>query len=335
MPQRDYNIREKGAVRMFKIRKRQYLTPIDRVKKSYLRFRIISLVVIALLLGGLTAVIYTNYDYLLFKNLIAHHYIHTDTLDKLFEAHGIQPESYARNFDNLVIAIVTQQIRQVDGDVYTYQYTPAARIRHIERVRERAASAEFFEITPGVGYLFLPNISSYVREFVMDNREEINQFDNLILDLRGNGGGVLDDFQIIAEQFLPRGATVGYETARWHLFGWNVFGNQRNSRGDQFFEFDRIIILQNERTASAAEGLIMALSENLDNVTTIGELTYGKGIGQATLPLRGGYAVRATVILIETPSGATVHNVGITPDIEHEAYGDAIVEFALNLINTP
>ncbi|MCL2377265.1 MAG: S41 family peptidase [Defluviitaleaceae bacterium] len=317
---------------MFRSKRRQYLTPMDRIQKKFLRFKIISLAIIALLAGGLTAVIYTNYDYLLFKNLIAHHYIHTDTLDELFAAHGIQPESYARNFDNLVIAIVTQQIRQVDGDVYTFQYTPAARIRQIEGVRTRAETAEFFEIAPGVGYLFLPNISSYVREFVMDNREEINQFDDLILDLRGNNGGVLDDFQIIAEQFLPRGATVGYETARWHLFGWNVFGNQRISRGDQFFEFGSIIILQNQRTASAAEGLIMALHENLDNVTVVGELTYGKGIGQATLPLRGGYAVRATVILIETPSGATVHNIGITPDIEHDSYGDDIVEFALQLI---
>ena len=313
-------------------RQKQHLSSIDRVRRSYLRFKIVSLSIIALLVISLTTIIYQNYDYLLFKNLIAHHYIHTDTLDELFASHGITPDSYIRNFDNLVISIVTREIRQMDGDVYTYQYTPAMRERHIEHVRTRAAAAEFYEIAPGVGYLFLPNISSYVRDFVMDNRDEINQFDNLILDLRGNGGGVLDDFQAIAELFLPRGDIIGFETARWHLFGWNVFGNQRNSRGNQFFEFDSIKILQNERTASAAEGLIMALKDNLDNVTTIGTLSYGKGIGQATLPLRGGFAVRATVILIETPTGETVHNVGITPDIEYETYGDDIVKFAVSLI---
>ena len=317
---------------MFKKQRRQYLSPIDRVRKRFLRFKIISLTVIVLLVGSLAAIIYTNYDYLLFRTLIVHHYIHTDTLDELFEMHGITPESYSRNFDNLVISIVTQQIRQVGGDVYTYQYTPAARVQHIERVRTRAATAEFFEIAPGVGYLFLPNISPYVRDFVLDNRDEINQFDNLILDLRGNSGGVLDDFQAIAELFLERGDTIGYETARWSLFGWHVFSNSRHSRGDRFFEFDSIKILQNERTASASEGLIMALKDNLDNVTTIGALTYGKGIGQATLPLRGGFAVRATVILIETPTGATVHNIGITPDIEYETYGGDIVEFAVRLI---
>ena len=317
---------------MFKKSKKSYLSSIDRVRRNYLRFKIISLSIIALLVIGLTTLIYQNYDYLLFKNLIAHHYIHTDTLDELFATHGITPDSYIRNFDNLVISIVTQQIRGVDGDVYTYQYTPEMRQRQIEHVRTRAATAEFFEIAPGVGYLFLPNISPYVRDFVLNNQDEINRFNNLILDLRGNGGGVLDDFQAIADLFLERGDTVGFEAARWHLFGWNVFGNQRNSRGARFFDFDQIIIIQNERTASAAEGLIMALKDNLDNVTTIGALTYGKGIGQATLPLRGGFAVRATVILIQTPTGQTVHGVGITPDIEHETYGGDIVDFAVNLI---
>ncbi|MCL2574706.1 MAG: S41 family peptidase [Defluviitaleaceae bacterium] len=317
---------------MFKKSKKQYLSTIDRVRRSYLRFRIISLSIIALLLLSLGALIYQNYDYLLFKTLISHHYVHTGTLDELFAAHDIEPTSYSRNFDNLVIAIVTQQIRLVDGDVYTYQYTPERRQAQIQRVATRAAEVEFYEIAPNVGYLFLPNISPIVRDFVLDNRDEINQFDNLIIDLRGNGGGVLDDFHTIAELFLPRGDIIGTEAARWRLFGWNVFTNHRTSRGEQFFEFDEIIFLQNHRTASAAEGLIMALKDNLDNVTTIGTLSYGKGIGQATLPLRGGFAVRATVILIETPSGATVHNIGITPDIEYETDGDEIIEFAINLI---
>ena len=315
---------------MPKKRIKPYSTSTDRLKKSYLRFRIISLAVIALLLGCLIALVYTNYDYLLFKNLIAHHYIHTDTLDELFAAHGIETDNHARNFDNLVIAIVTQHIRHVGNDPYTYQYNPVQRIEHVERVRTRAAGAEFFEIAPGVGYLFLPNISPYVRDFVMTNRNEINQFDHLIMDLRNNNGGTLDDFQAIADLFLDSGMTIGRERARWYLFGWNVFSTHRRSRGARFFDFDSIKILQNHNTASAAEGLIMALKENLDNVTTIGTLSYGKGIGQATLPLRGGFAVRATVILIETPLGNTVHGVGITPDIEHGNEG--IVEFALALI---
>lgn len=305
-----------------------YLSAIEQMRRQYLRFKIISLSVIALLLGGLAAVVYTNYDYLLFKHLISQHYIHTDTMDKLFMEHlGFVPDSdrYGRYFDNLAISIVTREIRRVDGDRFTYQYTPTQRVAQQEGVRERAQEAEFYEVAPGVVYVFLPNISSFVRDFIFDNREEINRFDNLILDLRGNGGGTLDDFQEISGLFLPRGVTVGRETARW-----GIFSTHRRSRGDQFFYFDNIVILQNERTASAAEGLIAALAENLDNVTTVGVLTFGKGIGQVTLPLRGGFAVRATVILIETPSGFTVHNVGLEPDVEF--YGEGIVEFALEVI---
>lgn len=303
-----------------------YLSGAELIKKRYRRFKIISLSVIALLFGGFATVLYMNYDYLLFKQLIANHYIHTDTLDKLFMRHlGFVPENYARNFDNLVISIVTEEIRGVAGDRFTYLYTPAQHIAQREREAAEAATVEFFEVAPGVVYLYLPNISRYVRNFVNDNRQELNSFNNLILDLRGNSGGTLDDFQAIAGLFLERGVTVGRETARW-----NLFSTHRRSRGNLFFEFDNIVILQNGRTASAAEGLIMALTENLDNVVTIGEQTFGKGIGQVTLPLRRGFAVRATVILIETPSGQTVHDIGIVPDVEF--VGEEMLEFAITMI---
>lgn len=306
-----------------------YTTPIEQVKKKYLRFKIISLAVIFLLAGSLFAAVYSNYDYILFRNLIARHYVYTDTMDELFERHlGFVPENYARYFDNLVISIVTQEIRRTGGDRFTYLYTPTQHVAQQERVRVQAAAAEFYEVAPGVVRLFLPNISEFVRDFVFDNRYAINGFDNLILDLRGNNGGMLDDFQAIAGLFLESGTTVGREVARWE-----PFSTHRRARGGAFFEFDNIVILQNSRTASAAEGLILALTENLENVTTIGTTTVGKGIGQVTLPLRRGFAVRATVILIESPSGFQVQDVGIEPDIYFEDAGDGIVELAVRLIH--
>jgi len=314
--------------RKVKISNKSYLSPLELVKRRYRRFKIFSLSAIVLLVAGLGAIVYVHYDYMLFRTLIAQHYIHTQTLDGLFAAHlGFVPDEdrYGRYFDNLVISIVTREIRQAGGDGFTYQYTPAQHVAQQEGVRARAAAAVFDEVAPGVGYLFLPNISPYVRQFVESNRDDINAMDNLILDLRGNNGGTLDDFQAIAGLFLEAGITVGRETARW-----DMFSSHRRSRGAQFFYFDNIIILQNDRTASAAEGLILALNENLDNVTTVGYTTFGKGIGQVTLPLRGGFAVRATVILMEAPSGFTVHDIGILPDIEF--FGDDIINFALGLL---
>jgi len=307
-----------------------FASPIEQLKKKYLRFKIITLAVIVLLFGGLFAAIYTNFDLILFRNLIARHYVYTDVMEELFERHlGFVPaaDEYARYFDNLMISIVTQEIRQHSGDRFTYLYTPTQHVAQQERVRVQAANAGFYEEAPGIVRLFLPNISEYVRDFVFDNRYEINSFDNLILDLRGNNGGMLDDFQAIAGLFLESGTTVGREVARW-----GPFSTHRRARGGVFFEFDNIVILQNSRTASAAEGLILALTENLDNVTTIGTQTVGKGIGQVTLPLRRGFAVRATVIVVEAPSGFEVHDIGIAPDIYFENAGEGIVEFAVGLI---
>jgi len=307
-------------------RPKKILSPIEALRRKYLRFRIWALSLIGVLIVGLTVFLYTTYDYLLFRLLIAGNYIHTEVLDEMFTEHiGFVPDRYTSHFDNLVIAIMTREIRRVGGDRYTYMYTPTQRVAHEQRVQERALRAEFREIAPNVGYLALHNISPYVQNFVNDRRDEINAFDNLIIDLRGNNGGELSAMQTIAGLFLPRGATISFEQAR---MGW-PFSRERTARGAQFFEFENIVILQNERTASAAEGLIAALQANLDNVTTIGAQSYGKAVGQVLVPLRRGFAVNATVILIETPDGGTINGVGLAPDILFEAEG--VLDFVLEM----
>jgi len=277
-------------------------------------------------LGGVIALVFINYDIMMFRLLIAGNYIHTDTLEEIFENHlGFVPENYGRYFDNLVVALVTQEIRRVGGDRFTYQYTPAQRQAQRNRVQQQAAQAEFREIADGVAYLWLPNISPQVENFVMDNKAKLAGFDNLVLDLRGNGGGNLAVSQAIAGLFLERRTVVGMERARH-----NIFTRERRASGNVYLEFDNIIILQDDRTASAAESLIAGLQANLDNVTTVGQTTVGKAVGQVTIPMRRGFAVRATVIYIQTPDGGSIHNVGLAPDISlHE--GD-FIEFALSLL---
>jgi hypothetical protein len=318
------------GTKFFKRKKKQkpLLSAMESLRRKYLRFRIAALSVMAVLVFGLATLIITNYDYLIFKTLIAGNYIHTETLDEMFTEHlGFVPDRYGSHFDNLVISIVTAEIRRVGGDPFTYMYTPGERAAHEERVYQRALMSEFREIAPGVAYVFLPNISPYVQDFVFDHRDEIAEFDNLILDLRGNNGGELAVSTAIAGLFLERRTIVGSEQARMDFW---PFSRYRRARGAQFFDFENIIILQNNGTASAAEALIAGLSYNLDNITTVGETTNGKAIGQVTIPLRRGFAVRATVLLIQTPDGESIHNIGIVPDFEF-IEGD-IVDFALNLL---
>lgn len=285
-----------------------------------------SLASIVVLLSGMFALVFINYDYMQFRLLIAGNYIHTDVLNEMFQTHlGFVPDNYNRYFDNLVVAVVTQEIRQVGGDRFTYQYTPTMRQAQRNRVQQQAAQAEFREIADGVAYLWLPNISPQVENFVMDNKVELAGFDNLVLDLRGNGGGNLAVSQAISGLFLERRAVVGIDYARH-----NIFTRERRASGNIYLEFDQIIILQDYRTASAAESLIAALQANLDNVTTIGQTSVGKAVGQVTLPMRRGFAVRATVIYIQTPDGGSIHNVGLAPDIY--LYGEDFIEFALELL---
>jgi C-terminal processing protease CtpA/Prc len=75
----------------------------------------------------------------------------------------------------------------------------------------------------------------------------------------------------------------------------------------------------------------MALSEHLPEVTTIGQTTFGKGTGQVTIPLTGGYAVRATVLRTYGPQGQCIHNVGIPPDIEFDVDID-LLEAAIEIL---
>ncbi|MCL2753895.1 MAG: S41 family peptidase, partial [Defluviitaleaceae bacterium] len=277
----------------------------------------------------LFTIVFVNYDYLIFKTLISRHYIHTETLDAMFYEHlGIDPEGrYSRYFDNFVIALVTAEIRSTGNDPYTFLFTPQQRAAHEERIAQEASEADFFEIASGIVYLKIPNISPSVENFIHRNRREIANFDSIIIDLRGNPGGELASSQAIAGLFLPRRAVVNFEQARWDFW---PFTRERRASGSQFFEFENIVILQDGWTASAAEVMITALQANLDNVTTIGETTFGKAVGQVLIPLRRGFAVNSTAITIHTPDMSYIHGVGVAPDIAHSP-SDAL-EAALDFL---
>jgi len=271
--------------------------------------------------------LYINYDYWVFKMLISHHYVLTDALDTLYtESLGEENfTGYFRDFDRMVMAVVTDRIREINNDRYTYLYTPAQFRETRERTRTVGRQVYHEAISDEIVYLYVPNISSHTRRYIQQNRSYIAQFPYLIQDLRGTSGGLLMDCHQKADLFVERGSYIGHERTRW-----NIFTRQIQSRNDPYFDFDQIIILQNHRTASAAEGLVLALSDNLSEVTTLGTTTFGKAVGQVTVPLTDGSAIRATVLLVEGPSGQFISGVGVAPDIFYD--GDDMLERALELI---
>jgi len=271
--------------------------------------------------------LYINYDYWVFKMLISHHYVFTDALDTLYaEALGEENvRGYFRDFDRMVMAVVTERIREINQDRYTYLYTPAQFRETRERTRTVGRQVFYEAINDDIVYLYVPNISSHTRRYIQQNRSTFAQFPYLILDLRGNSGGLLMDFHQIADLFVERDSYIGYERTRW-----NIFTRQIQSRSEPYFDFNQVIILQNARTASAAEGLVLALKDNLPEVTTLGTTTFGKAVGQVTIPLTDGSAIRASVLLVEGPSGQFISGVGVAPDIFYD--GEDMLEKALELI---
>ena len=264
------------------------------------------------LLVVLAAGVYVSYDYWVFKLLVSQHYVPVETLDTLYE--DALGDAYSgdplRDFDRMVISHTLRRIRRINGDKYTFLYAPKRSEVSQGPAQEVSRLAYAEALSVGVVYVRLADVSATTRAFLEDNREALAQYPSLVLDLRGNGGGRLTDFHRMAQMFVGQGNPIAYEHARWPLFSHTEYG-----RGTPVFAFGAILVLQDGETASAAEGLIAALSHNLPQVVTAGETTYGKGLGQVTLPLTGGFAVRATVLELEGPGGENLHKQGLAPDI--------------------
>jgi carboxyl-terminal processing protease len=132
----------------------------------------------------------------------------------------------------------------------------------------------------------------------------------LVLDLRGNPGGLLDQAVDVCEKFLPRGQLVVTTEGR------NSAQNSAryaNGRGDELKGIP-LVVLVNFGSASASE-IVAGCLQDLKRGIVLGEKTFGKGSVQSILPLQDGSALRLTTAKYYTPSHRVIHEEGITPDI--------------------
>lgn len=151
------------------------------------------------------------------------------------------------------------------------------------------------------------NSGSEVKYYLdMFTKEGINK---LIIDVRDNGGGYLSALNQIASFFLNRGQII--------LQQEDVLGmiNQTKATGNNYTNFEKIVLLANENSASASEVLVAALHDNL-NIDVIGTKTFGKGTVQMTEDLSQGYALKYTTAQWLGPNGERIHEQGIDPTIE-------------------
>lgn len=306
-------------------REKKQLTIDEKYKKLKRRFRIIlGIMIIFISMTGVY--IYLNYDYLAFKHFFTSFYIYTDSLDEVFkkELKTDVKGNYYGYIDDLAITLVTKRIREENKDRYTYLYTPESYKKSMQNEKSEAQFSEIKTINDKTNYLKLTNFSKYTQKFMEDNAKKLQSRKNLIIDLRDNPGGDIDVMVNISGMFLVRKTMIATDKMR-------MFNIKYSAKSRYSLIYDKIIILQNKNTASASENMIAALRDNLDNVVLIGEKTFGKGIGQYTLPLKRGFAVKATILRWMTPNGVNIQGNGIDPDIVYTS--EDILYNALGIIN--
>jgi len=164
-------------------------------------------------------------------------------------------------------------------------------------------------------------------------RSEIEKLDRrgaegLVFDLRGNGGGLVDEAVLVQSIFQKQGPVVTIEGRTQDKHTFEVTGDPLEGIGP-------IAVLVDGDTASASEIVTAALEEN-DLATVIGTRTYGKGVFQEVIPLAAGGALDLTVGEYLTANGTSILGKGVVPD-EHVADkdlsdGDAVLNAGLERV---
>jgi carboxyl-terminal processing protease len=171
-------------------------------------------------------------------------------------------------------------------------------------------------IIKSVKYEMLKNKIGYIRISMFDENSAdgflsgIDALDKqgmkgLIIDLRDNGGGLLEESARIADKLLGKGTIVYTIDNKGRKQVWSSDANKFNKP---------LVILVNGGTASASEILTGAVRD-FKAGTIIGTKTFGKGIVQIPIPLSDGSAVKVTIAKYYTPSGECIQKIGITPNI--------------------
>jgi carboxyl-terminal processing protease len=161
----------------------------------------------------------------------------------------------------------------------------------------------------GTGYIQLSSFSSDADELFAAKLKELqqNHIHSLVIDLRDNGGGLLDTASNIAKLFIKEGVLI-------HTNDRNHIDTPVNLKGGASIDFP-VYVLVNENSASASEVLTGAL-QDYKLATVIGTKSFGKGSVQSIFPLSNGGVLKVTIEEYLTPLNHKVNKVGITPDIE-------------------
>ena len=208
-----------------------------------------------------------------------------------------------------------ERMRGQAGSKVSISVARGAEVLDYDMRREviRVASVHHELIGPAYGYARVNQFSdTTARELsrAIDAMQDDSggMLDGLVLDLRNNPGGVLDAAVDVSDLFLNSGIIVTAEgrTADSRFL--------RSAHRGDILDGAEMVVLVNHGSASASEIVAGALQDH-GRALVLGTSTFGKGLVQTVMPLSKGRAIKLTTSRYYTPSGDSIHEIGITPDV--------------------
>ncbi len=182
-------------------------------------------------------------------------------------------------------------------------------IKKIKRKEIKIKNVKSSIIDNHIGYIQIVSFmgGTTPNEF-LEALENTKDTDSMIIDLRGNTGGLLDNAVFIANMFIPSGEIV-------EIIYRNGVKKSIQAKTEQQLLDKPVVVLVNGASASASEILSGALKD-YKKATLVGKKTFGKGLVQKVVPLPNKTGVNITIARYLTPNGTDINKLGIKPDIE-------------------
>lgn len=214
------------------------------------------------------------------------------------------------NYTGDDMSVVSSKIKGEEGTTVTVEMLRGTETKTFELKREniKVNPVEGKVLANQIGYIEFSSFDEGTAKDFKAKYEELQKqgIKSLIIDLRNNGGGIVDEALEIADYIADKGSVLLYEVDK------NNNEEIKKSEHDPIISMP-IVILTNENTASSSEILAGALKD-LGKAKTCGVKTYGKGVIQQVLTLGDGSGIKITSEKYLTPNKTEINKIGIEPD---------------------
>lgn len=219
--------------------------------------------------------------------------------------------------------LVSQYVKGEEGTtVHLKMYRPSIEDyveMDVERRQVEVQTVEYEMKADNLGYVSVSQFEDTTTAQFIEAIEDLESqgMEGLIIDLRGNPGGVLDTAVDMLDYMLPDDLTQYSDNGKTLL----VSTADKNGEGDSYYCEDRhsvdvpVTILMDGNSASASEVFSGAMKD-YGRAALVGTTTFGKGIVQTVFSLNDGSAIKLTTAHYYSPSGFDLHGIGIEPDVE-------------------